>query len=801
MCGDGTHVLSNASANVFTELEPAQQLATKTVSVVYRQVLGKEEMSSESTKSPCETTSKADTEISVEIAAKASEVESIVANQANVRQEFSSVTESLPEVTISGNSEEDAILQVEKENQSCQLPSSTSEHPMKVDEMQDAITLTEGHKEVVSLAASTTTKPSVAASHESTQSSTIVETISVSEGRSFELSRSTSSTSPHIVAANACDQVNLGPTIGETVMEVAEGVKSEAKPEFDQSFDIGTASIVDVTRSKENPSEESEADAGSQAPNAYKSRTKRLMDIRKTSDRPKTPTSVKKELEMLRQSQGGSSVQNLKDFWARTEQSLSPAIPTKTITPLRDGVNNARLSSPITTAQSLARPNTTPPAPSRESSVGGLNPAEEATMIAEAILPSTAEIGEPAAEQIVAVTQVTSVADDKVTPQPSFAECSEEQFDPITQVPAIKEEKLASQATIAESTAEPAHSLTQATTVERETLEPRATTAELVTELLESVKPETAVAEEISTTVEKETLGPQATTRETLTELLDSAKPETAVAEERSSPRASKPEPTGTPSKAMKQVAAVDDEPLGSGAAVAESTTAESAKDQMSRVQKATTMVALDATVAEPTSARLNPVEQETAGADGVDSAPATIFEPPNEPANPVQEAPTVVVEISDEGPAEEKPIRETPSTKVTKRRLVSFMSLAVAICVAFLAAGAGATLWWHQDYICAPAMGNLAHGRSEAPFWAPPAYKELLFGLLCGAKPEIQLQWIQAGGGLSTLMITDPHSLLVQRQRLVSAIVTPRHISVTNKKGKVELLEAPWAFTRTKAK
>ena len=758
--GDGAHLLSKPTSEVLPESEPMQQLATETVSVFDSQRLATLALSSTSTKNPIDTTANADTKTSVKMAAKASLMEPIVANEANVRKESSSAFKSPPQVTISGNNEENSIIDVEQDNQNCLKTesSSTSEHPTNVTGKQEV------HKAVGSQAESTIAESNAAASNDSTIESTFVEAVSFSGAISPKLSKSPSIIPPHHIAGSAGDQANVSPAIVDTEKEVVEGVKSDVRVrQSAQSFDTGTASIGDVIRDEENPSEESEAHVSSQAANAYKSRAKRLIDIRKTSEQPMTPTSVKKELEILRHTQGGSSVKNLKDFWARNEQSLSPAMPRKTITSLKDGVNNARPSSPMSNAQSLARPSTKPPAASPESAPGGVHSVEEATMIAETKVTPAPQVASATAAQTLSLKHMMSVADERIAPQPSIAECARGKLDPVKQASTPREEILASQAMIAESIVEPTQSLKQATAV-----------------------------------VEEEPLGLQATNAESMAEPLDSVTVDEAAAGEISSPgaSASTPEPKATPQKAMKEGESIEDDPLAPEATIAESTTADASKDQMSRTKQVATIVVPDATIADPANALRKPVKQETVVAEGQVAAPAAISGLSKEPANPVKQAPKVVGGMLDELATDDTPIRETPGTKVAKRHLMSFKNIAMTICVALLAIGTATTLWWHQDYVCAPAMGSLTHGRSEAPFWAPPAYKALLFGLLCGAKPEIQLQWIQTGGGMFTLVIEDRQSLVVQRKRLVSATVTPRFISVTSKRGKVEQLEAPWAFT-----
>jgi hypothetical protein len=117
-------------------------------------------------------------------------------------------------------------------------------------------------------------------------------------------------------------------------------------------------------------------------------------------------------------------------------------------------------------------------------------------------------------------------------------------------------------------------------------------------------------------------------------------------------------------------------------------------------------------------------------------------------------------------------------------------------------------------DGLCAPTPRgtvldkiSLEKVSFEAPYWAPaPMKSKELFNLVCADHPRTKLEWSfekeTKGKKLHRLVIsdidaddTDKNKILFDQKNLVSATVGFSGISVSNKKGKDEVLVAPWVW------
>jgi hypothetical protein len=167
-----------------------------------------------------------------------------------------------------------------------------------------------------------------------------------------------------------------------------------------------------------------------------------------------------------------------------------------------------------------------------------------------------------------------------------------------------------------------------------------------------------------------------------------------------------------------------------------------------------------------------------------------TTVEAHNESAHEVE----LTVDVKEQTDADFQ-LRAILNNKVGTKRFLSHKNLTSITSIGLLAVGAAAAVWVQQDFLCAPAMGDLTDSRYEAPYWAPPVWKSVAFNVICGAMTErTTLQWIETKGGLHTLLVEQRHSVIAKRERLVSARVSSKHVFATNKKGVVETIHAPWA-------
>jgi hypothetical protein len=98
------------------------------------------------------------------------------------------------------------------------------------------------------------------------------------------------------------------------------------------------------------------------------------------------------------------------------------------------------------------------------------------------------------------------------------------------------------------------------------------------------------------------------------------------------------------------------------------------------------------------------------------------------------------------------------------------------------------------KEYLCAPAMGRLVTGRSEAPFWVPPAYKASVFQTVCGTSTQrVSLDWIPTGNKLFRFCMKSNGMQIMKRTRLSNATVTPSQIVLIDAMGREEAVIAPW--------
>ena len=807
---DNPYVLSDSTAEVSTKAEATGQDAIQTAAST-------PEVSSISTIIPLEATSREDSKGPVEPAAKASKQEAILVHQkANVSQEFRSTSENPLKITITGSNEVDANIEVEQNqpNSNEMEPFTASKHTTEVEETQCAMTiltsLSIDNVAANSDATATSAKSSIAESQDSACETMKMEAICL----------------PEESHAESSGQL-LNDTDTEVKLTDAGGAQSDpAMPHSARSLSLGLSSDIDIARADQDLSNEASSDCSSPAVAVYISRGKRLMDIRNT------PTSARKELEMLRQSKGDSSIKNLKAFW--NEKSASPATSIKKVLEL-SGSFDKRPPSPVTSwAQPRAK--------------------LDAESLTDSRLPKKTAVADDnlSEERRQKVTPAT-VADDMLAGHATASEATKEGQYPSIQVTADEEDMVASKAavaysTIAETTEEPLNPAPQAT------MEGQYPLQQVTTEVEDTVAPRTVIAVSTTSETKEEQLNraPEATMErqdpfkqgtsdeedkgtskavisvsacdEATKDQLNSVKHAATAAEDEltvqaTATKASKElqqhcvqEVTVAKAKLAELIEVAATKELSDPAKpatkidenkVTPDVVVEPNTDkQHNQVKRAATVTddkaAVEATIADATKKGVNPLKEATSVAEVLLVPPAAIVEPTKEQLDPVMTATVIAQDKSDPHATVDMPIRESPSIKATKTPLMSLKSLMTVTCVAFLAFGAATTVWWQQDYLCAPAMGTLTRGPSDAPFWAPPAYKSILFGPLCGLKPKIRLQWTQTKGGLFALVIEEEGSVLVKRDRLVSATVTPTHISVTNKRGTVEQLEAPWAFKAT---
>jgi hypothetical protein len=102
-------------------------------------------------------------------------------------------------------------------------------------------------------------------------------------------------------------------------------------------------------------------------------------------------------------------------------------------------------------------------------------------------------------------------------------------------------------------------------------------------------------------------------------------------------------------------------------------------------------------------------------------------------------------------------------------------------------------------DAVCAPAMPgttlDMQDAVFEAPWWAPPAQKELAFGVLCGSRPRSKL--VVSGGKLTAYSLLgsglETEASILWYKRAVTADVGSRMLTLRDKKGHAEHVESPW--------
>ena len=117
-------------------------------------------------------------------------------------------------------------------------------------------------------------------------------------------------------------------------------------------------------------------------------------------------------------------------------------------------------------------------------------------------------------------------------------------------------------------------------------------------------------------------------------------------------------------------------------------------------------------------------------------------------------------------------------------------------------------------DGLCAPTPRgteldkiSLEKVSFEAPYWAPaPMKSKELFQLVCADHPRTKLEWTFEKEAKSKKLYrlaisdidaddTDKNKILLDQKNLVSATVGFNDISVSNKKGKDEVLVGPWVW------
>ena len=117
----------------------------------------------------------------------------------------------------------------------------------------------------------------------------------------------------------------------------------------------------------------------------------------------------------------------------------------------------------------------------------------------------------------------------------------------------------------------------------------------------------------------------------------------------------------------------------------------------------------------------------------------------------------------------------------------------------------------FNSDLACAAAKPGIhlsnENFHSDAPFWAPPAMKKDIFRLICPGRVRTSFEWTSISNGrgnanLHRLILRDLDALeggnnrpLYDKRNLQLATVSPTFISVVNKKGGKERVNAPWAM------